>query len=76
MHTELQVYILAYVDDLMIIGTLQSIRQVLVQLQKHFLIKETGDLDHEGSTVTFLGRHLTRSGYSIKFKTKYDHLAE
>ena len=46
MHLELVVYILAYVDDLMIIGTNIAIRQVLPLLQKHFLIKETGNLDH------------------------------
>ena len=76
MHLELVVYILANVDDLMIIGAIEFIRQVLLQLQKHFLIKETGYLDHEGSAVTFLGPHLTRSGDSIKFKTNEDYLME
>ena len=76
MHLELIVYILAYVDDLMNIGTLLAIRQVLPLLQKHFLSKDTGNLDHEGSSVVFLGRHLTRSGDSIKFKTKGDYLME
>ena len=53
-----------------------AIRQVLLLLQNNFLIKETGDLYQEGSSVVFPGRNLTRVGDSIKFKSKDDYLAE
>ena len=67
MHTEFQLYVLAYVDDLMIIGTMLAIGNILRPLKKRFLIKPTGELNTEGSSVAFLGRNLTRVGDAIKF---------
>ena len=48
MHTELQVYILAYVDDMMAIWTLWAINQTLPRLKENFPIKATGELNSEG----------------------------
>ena len=73
MHTELQLYILAYVDDLMIIGIMLAINHTMPLLNKKFLIKYTGELDTEGSSVVFLGRNLARIGDAIKFRSKGDY---
>ena len=72
MHMEFPVYILAYVDDLMIIGTLICINKILPLLKEKFLIKATGELNSEGAMVNFLGRCLTRIGDAIRFQSKAD----
>ena len=76
MHSEFQVYILAYVDDLMIIGALWCIQKILPLLKEKFLIKSTGELNSEGAEVDFLGRHLQRLGDLIKFMSKDGYLDE
>ena len=64
-HLALQIYILVYVDDLMIIGRRENIEQILKSLKEYFLIKDTGELNSEGCSVTLLGRILKRVGDSV-----------
>ena len=59
-HTIFMVIILAYVDDLMVFGMLEHIKQIEEQLKYIFLIKVAGNLNEQGSLVRFLGRTLQR----------------
>ena len=61
------VYLLVHVDDLLILGPLDKARRVIKLLSQHLLLKETGDLNQEGATITFLGRTLRRAGDSVLF---------
>ena len=69
-----RVYILVYVDDLMVIGPTTAVQDVLKLLHQSFLLKETDNLDKDGSTATFLGRILRREGDSIQFQMKDKYL--
>ena len=66
-HHNNQVYILAYVDDLLLIGPASNVASVLVSLHEQFLLKATGSLDEDQSKAAFLGRNLVRHGDSISF---------
>ena len=70
MHLIYQVYILAYVDDLLVIGSKQRVESIIKQLLEKFLMKHTGDLNSEGAKVNFLGRQLVRFGDSIRINMK------
>jgi len=69
-----QVYVLAYVDDLMVIGPAEAVRPVLDMLHSKSLLKETGTMNDEGSEAQFLGRFLIRAGGSIEFYMAADYL--
>ena len=73
-HFEYCLFLLAYVDDLLIIGPLKWVEKILAELALKLLIKATGNLDHEGAQVRFLGRRLTRRGDSIIFEMDPDYL--
>ena len=47
-HLIYQVYILAYVDYLLVIGAKQRVESIIKQLLEKFLMKHTGDLNSEG----------------------------
>ena len=49
----------------MIIGTMLAINHIMPLLNKKLLIKSTGELDTEGSSVVFLGGDLTRIGETL-----------
>ena len=61
------VYLLVHVDDLLILGPLDKARRVIRLLGEHLLLKETGNLNDEGTTIQFLGRTLRRAGDSVLF---------
>ena len=63
-HESKQLYVLAYVDDLMFFGSKADVSTVIKDLQKDLLLKVTGTLD-EGDSVTFLGRNLKRTSTFI-----------
>jgi len=65
-HLQPHVIILAYVDDLMVFGILENIQNILNMVKEHLLIKHTGSLDDEGSSIKLLGRILTRKSDSIQ----------
>ena len=63
-HPSKELYVLAYVDDLLIIGDEQKTKDFVEQLNKELLVKITGKLE-AGSEHSFLGRRLRRNGDSI-----------
>ena len=63
-HESGSLFVLAYVDDLLIIGDDKLKRQFLEELQKELIVKITGELV-EGTEHTFLGRRLHHCGDSI-----------
>ena len=60
-----KVYILCYVDDLMIFGDKKAVPEVVESLQKELLLRVTGELS-EGQEATFLGRRMRRTSISVE----------
>ena len=66
-HESKKLYVLAYVDDLMFLGSCADVSTLIADLQKiqkDLLLKATGTLD-EGNSATFLGRNLKRTSTLI-----------
>ena len=63
-HERGQLYVLAYVDDLLVVGTDEMRKSFMSQLPEEVLLKETGQLV-PGTEHTFLGRRLRHNGDSI-----------
>ena len=61
------IVILAYVDDLMLLGKHDDIKNMYEQLAKQFIMKVTGRLDNDGDEVKFLGRILRRCIDAVYF---------
>jgi hypothetical protein len=61
-----QVYIIAYVDDIMCFGEKQHIESLITELQKRVLLKVTGHLV-PGESLNFLGRSLHHNGDGVTF---------
>jgi len=68
------VFILAYVDDLMVMGPDEAAEEIITKLKEKFLLKQTGTLSNEGDTIQFLGRQLTRRGDAIVLTMNKDYL--
>ena len=68
------VFILAYVDDLMILGPKEAVDAIFKEMNKKFLIRKTGSLDEDGAEADFLGRKLRREGDSISFRMNSKYL--
>ena len=60
-----KVYILCYVDDLMIFGDKKAVADVVESLQKELLLRVTGELS-EGQDAAFLGRRMRRTSTSVE----------
>ena len=58
-HDSKQLYVLAYVDDLMFCGSQADVSTLIKDLQKDLLLKVTSTLN-EGQSSSFLGRNLKR----------------
>ena len=63
-HNTKQLYVLAYVDDLMFFGSEVDVSALVQDLQKDLLLKMTGTLN-ENQSVIFLGRNLKRTSTFI-----------
>ena len=63
-HESGGLYVLAYVDDLLVVGTEQMRKEFMSKLSEEVLLKETGKLV-PGTEHTFLGRRLRHNGDSI-----------
>ena len=63
-HDSKQLYVLAYVDDLMFFGSQADVSTLIKDLQKDLLLKVTGTLD-EGQSSSFLGRNLKQTSTFI-----------
>ena len=60
-----KVYILCYVDDLMILGEKKAVADVVASRQRELLLRVTGELS-EGQEATFLGRRTQRTSTSVE----------
>jgi hypothetical protein len=67
------VFILAYVDDLLLIGPFEHVERTMNLLKQRFLLKPTGTLDDDGSRINFLGRRLQRSADGILISGTIDY---
>ena len=72
-HEQKQLFVLAYVDDLMFFGSKPDVELAVADLQKDLLLKMTGDLC-EGQSVTFLGRELKRTHEAILVGMSPDYI--
>ena len=65
-------FVLAYVDDLLIIGEEQIVNKLFKEIQRHLLLRPTGTLS-PGNAVAFLGRTITNRGgdYEISLADDY-----
>ena len=63
-HSSKQLYVLAYVDDLLVAGDSEKPKEFIEALNKELLVKVTAKLD-AGTEASFLGRRLRHNGDSI-----------
>ena len=63
-HSSKELYVLCYVDDLLVCGNPERIKVFTEQLSKEVLLKVEGELKPQ-TTVNFLGRTLRHNGDSI-----------
>ena len=59
------VWLLVYVDDILVAGPKDLVKHVIDQLSLKLLIKCTGGLNKSGESIKFLGRTLTRSSSNV-----------
>ena len=64
-HVDGNLYVLCYVDDLLIVGSKEHAEATFRLLSSELLMKQTGTLFDEGDSLSFLGRQLTRTSDSI-----------
>ena len=64
-HAKRKIYLLCYVDDLMLFGERKAVADLVADLQKELLLRVTGELS-EGQEATFLGRHMRRTSTSTQ----------
>ena len=64
-----KVYILCYVDDVMIFGDKKAVADVVESLQKELLLCVTGELS-KGQEATFLGCRMRRTSTSVRCSWK------
>ena len=74
-HPSKELYVLAYVDDLLIIGNLEKSKEFVEQLKKELLVKITGKLE-PGTEHSFLGRRLRHNGDSVDILMSQQYLEE
>eukprot|EP00439_Symbiodinium_sp_Y106_P028667 s6609_g3.t1 len=68
-----RLYVLAYVDDLLVVGTDEMRKSFMSQLSEEVLLKEIGQLV-PGSEHTFLGRRLRHNGDSIDVRMSQKYI--
>ena len=64
-HLKKKLYAVTHVDDFMTFGNTKDTTWFYQEIRKVMLVKSTGNLDTEGSQVTFLGRLMTRAGNAV-----------
>ena len=64
-HEDCQLYVLCYVDDLLIVGNKDKVMSTFNMLSTELVMKQTGQLVNEGDKLDFLGRQLVRASDSI-----------
>jgi len=71
-HGSGKLYVLCYVDDLLMVGNDELIVSTLQELQKDLLLRETGVL--ENKPVDFLGRIITKHHDEIQLSMNSDYI--
>ena len=74
-HSSKQLYVLAYVDDLLIAGDSEKAQEFIEVLNKELLVQVTANLD-AGTEANFLGRRLRPNGDSIDLFTPQTYMDE
>ena len=64
-HPEYKVYLLCYVDDVLLFGAKEPCEHLFAKLQEHLLLRKEGELT-PGKSINFLGRCITRREDSIE----------
>ena len=64
-HPEYKVYLLCYVDDVLLFGAKAPCEHLFAKLQDHLLLRKEGTLQ-PGESINFLGRCITRREDSIE----------
>ena len=67
------VYIMIYVDDLLLLGVQSVINTLFSRMQKEVLLRHTGDLT-VGSTIHFLGRNISHRGDHINISLNNNYV--
>ena len=75
-HVDGNLYVLCYVDDLLIVGSKENADSTFRLLSSDFLMKKTGTLFEDGDSLNFLGRQLTRTSDSICISIGSAHVAK
>ena len=64
-----EIYLLIYVDDLLIVGYEKQCKEMISKLQEQFEVKQTGALPpNTAGEITFLGRSIFREGFGKPLK--------
>ena len=58
-------FVLFYVDDLLIVGDAPKAKSTFDILSTELVMKKTGQLDKAGDSLDFLGRKLTRTNNAV-----------
>ena len=74
-HSSKQLYVLAYVDDLLIAGDSEKAQEFIEVLNKELLVQVTANLD-AGTEANFLGRRLRPNDDSIDLFTPQTYMDE
>ena len=74
-HSSKQLYVLAYVDDLLIVGDSEQSKSFTEALGKELLVKIIGSLE-PGTEHSFLGRRLKHNGDSIDMFMSQGYIEE
>ena len=67
------VYIMVYVDDIMVVGDPTKVKQIFEKIQEKMLLKHTGYLD-PGEKHYFLGRQIHNEGNYFDIKLDDDYI--
>ena len=64
-HLDEEIYVLCYVDDLLVFGEESKVRGTFSAIKQELLLREPGTLSNIGDKLDFLGRKLERTCDSI-----------
>jgi hypothetical protein len=73
-HQEDELFILCYVDDLLVVGHELKVKGTFDLLKQEFLLRETGTLSQVGDKLEFLGRKLERTCDSVLITMDHSYI--
>ena len=75
-HSDGNLFVLCYVDDLLIVGEEEKTRSTFEILSHELVMKKTGQLEKEGDKLDFLGRQLTRTNNAVLVSMDGNYIAK